>query len=464
MGFHLGKPIAVMIGLAVAAGLVSRFTTSAAGRTDLELWTFADNRHREFTGVGNKPGEASPIQMFERETGLTAAVKLIQYRALNTRMSTLILGDVRGPEVPDVTEIEIGTVGRFFAAPTDQVGFLPLDDLIAKHGWSGKFVQNRLTTWSRGGKIFGVPCDIHPVMLAYNDALFREAGIDLSTSATWEQLIDNCLAAQKVWRERGVTERWSLELPQNGPSVLVTMLLQRGVSLIDASGELRLTDPRVLDTLVTYCRMFVGPRRIGMQPSEGNQAYAQDMNDERMAAMLAPDWRVQYIRDYGPNLAGKMKVMPLPRWPDSPCRTSTFGGTAAAIPRNAADPEKSWKLIEAMYLNPRALMIKTSYTLPAAKSLWAQDPRRDEYDTFYSGQQVRRLIAELADEVPARNVSPSSSYAETALAQVLVEAISRLRDNGGTEGDETFRAYCAGQLKQADRLVRARIEHGEPMR
>ena len=459
MGFHLGKPIAVMIAAACVAGVLTRFTGHTSDRADIELWTFTDSHRRTFVGAGEPPGTVSPVARLEADAGLRTSVSLIQQRALNTRLSALFFGNVRGAEVPDVTEIEIGTVGRFFGPPVGEIGFMPLNDLIARHGWRGKIVENRLATWSKDGQIFGIPGDVHATMLAYNDELFRGAGVDLAASATWGELIENCLVAQRAWRAAGVGNRWALELPQNGASVLVTMLLQRGVSLVDAKGELQLTDPRVLDTLAIYCEMAVGARRVGAQPSEGNQAYAQDLNDGLLAAMVAPDWRVRYIRDYAPNLAGKMRVMPLPLWPDSSCRTSTWGGTAIAIPRNAADPEKSWRAIETLYLGPSAMPGQTAYTLPAVRSLWSQDPRHDERDAYYSGQQVRKLIAELAGEVPARYVSPASTDAEIALGKVLVDAIGRLRSRDGV--DPEFRVYCAGELAEAQRLVKARIEHRE---
>lgn len=461
MGFHLGKPIATMIALACGAGLLSRFTSHTSQRADVELWTFADSHRREYGGADLPAGVPSPLERFTAQTGLSADVKLIQQRAMNTRLSALILGDVRGAELPDVVELEISSVGRFFGPPVDRVGFLPLNDLLARDGWRDKIVESRLAAWSKGGQIFGVPGDVHPTMIAYNDELFRAAGVDLAASETWDQFIDNCLRAQRAWREQGVRDRWALELPRNSSGWLVTMLLERGVSLIDADGGLRITDERVLNTLVTYCEMSVGDRRIGAQPSEGNQSYALDMNGGTLAAMIAPDWRVKYLRDYAPSLAGKMRVMPMPRWPDSPYRTSTWGGTAIAIPRNAPDPEKSWRLIESLYLGGGSAPSRNSYKLSAVRTHWANDPLRDEHDAFYSGQQVRKLIADLADEVPPRYVSPASTYAEVALAQVLIDAIGRTR----RPGDEAeFRAYCAEQLAAADRMVRARIEHGEPPR
>ena len=61
-------------------------------------------------------------------------------------------------------------------------------------------------------------------------------------------------------------------------------------------------------------------------------------------------------------MAGKIKVMPMPRWPDSPYRTSTIGGTMIGIPRTAKDPEKAWKMIEHLYLQPDGLreLLRTS--------------------------------------------------------------------------------------------------------
>lgn len=456
MGFHLGKPILVMLIVATLTGAALWSGGSSDRRAEVELWCFANSHYKTFTGEGKPPGE-SALDVFARETGKTVEARLIQHRAMNVRLATLILSGVRGPEVPDAVEIEIGSVGQFFRPPVREVGFLPLDAFVDRHGWRDKLVQARLVPWTKQGVLFGIPHDIHPVTLAYRADLFEEAGIDLAASETWEQFIENCRKYQAYWRARGVTRRWAIEWPESSASHLLTLLLQRGINLVDETGRTQLDHQKVLDTLLMYVRLAAGDGRIGAPTASGEQVYSQDFAGGYVGVLLMADWRLKYLKDYAPDLRGKVKVMRLPAFPDSPYRTSTWGGTMIAIPRNARNPELSWRLIEVLYLRPEGTSetMRNTYILPPVQTLW-NDPINEEADPFYSGQRVRALNVELAGKIPPRVVSPASTVADASLSLVLIRAIAHMRDRG----EEGLEEACRRWLHDADEDLQRRIAHG----
>lgn len=456
MSFHLGKPILVMLVVALLAGVTILLASKAEPRADIELWCFANSHFKTFTGEGKPPGQ-SPLDVFARETGRTVEAKLIQHRAMNVRLATMILSDVRGPEVPDAVEIEIGSVGQFFRPPVNDVGLLPLNDFVDRYGWRDKIVPARLAPWTKQGVLFGIPHDVHPCTLAYRADLFAEAGIDLEASETWEQFIDNCRKYQRYWRDRGVARRWSIEWPESEASRLVTLLLQRGVNLVDENGVTQLEHPKVLDTLLMYVRLAAGEGRIGAPTSSGEQVYSQDFASGYVGVLLTPDWRLKYLKDYAPDLRGKVRVMRMPAFPDSPYRTSTWGGTMIGIPRNARNPELSWKLIEVLYLRPEGTMdtMRNTYILPPVRTLW-NDPINEQADPFYSGQKVRALNVELAGAIPPRVVSPASTVADNNLSLVLIRAIAYMRERG----EDGLEDACRRWLHEANEDLKRRIVHG----
>lgn len=460
MSWHLGTPILVMMTLAVLAGSLTYFTRNPHPRGDLEMWCFAENHYRNFTGQGSLQAttQPSPQRRFEQESGSRLSIKLVQGRALLSRLSTLFLSQSRGSEVPDLVELEISTTARFFRPPAEQMGLLPLDELIDKHGWKGKIVENRLAAYRKDGVQFGIPHDVHPVVIAYNDARFRAAGIDLAQSETWDQFQENCLLYQQYWdRVEPGKEHWGLELDDSGSGHLVQLLLQRGINVVDDKGRIALEDPRLLDTIVRYVQMSVGPRRIGVATAPNDMAYTQDLAGGAVGAMIAADWRLKYIRQNAEQLRGKMKVMKLPAWPDSPYRTSTHGGTMIAITRACKNPDLAWKVIEEFYLKPDANIetMRLSYIVPASKQVW-DNPVTQQTDAYYSGQQVEKLLVEMADAVPPRYVTPASSAAEIALNAVLIDAVYFARQNG-TDG---LADHCRDRLHDAVREVTLTLEHG----
>jgi ABC-type glycerol-3-phosphate transport system substrate-binding protein len=462
-GFHLGKPIGVMLALASASGAWLALRESGSPRADVVMWCFAESHVRAFTRPDLPAEQDTPEEIFERESGRSLDVIQVQYRALNTRLSTMIMSGTGWPEMPDAVEIEIGNVGRYFRPPVDEIGFLPLNDLIEQNGWSGRVVESRYAPWSkrdpRTGKqvIFGIPNDVHPVMIAYNETLFRAAGVDLAAALNWDQFVEASIRFRNYWRSQGVERRWPLELPDSNAGTLLMMLLQRGVNIIDDENRVRIADPTVLETLMFYVRLVDGPRRIGAPTAPGHQAYSQDFSTGLVGAMFAADWRLRYIKDYAPELKGKLRVMPLPRFDDQSYRTATQGGTMLAIPRRARDPQASWKLIETLYLRPEGLRgtLEGSYILPPVKDIWT-DPLQSEVDPFYSDMQVRKMIVDLADEVPMRYVTPATGLAEGELAMAMIDAIRHYREHGETG----FEDRCRILLSRAAESVQRRIEHG----
>ena len=442
-----------MIAVAIVAGVSSTLSHRHSPRADIEHWVFDESSARVLRDPPPGGGE-SLLARFQSQSGQTAEVKLVQFRAMNTRLGSLLVGRTGWPELPDVVDLEIGSVGRYFRPPAEEIGLLPLNDLIARHGWAGRLLPSRLATWSKDGVIFGVPLDVHPVMIAYNDERFRLAGIDLSRCDTWAAFVDACRSAQQVWRARG--ERASaLEMSTANASTLVVLLLQRGINLVDADGTIRLNDERTAQTLAHYCLMLAGPDAIGASTSGSDDAIGQDLASGRVNALILADWRLRSLMEYGDALAGKMRLMPLPRWPDATTRTSTFGGSMVGIPRDARDPELAWRYIEATCLSAEANTARSgqTYVVPAMPERWDGSP--DVPDPFFGGQRVNALIRELAAKVPTRIVSPASTAAEVELSLALSDALAY----AATHGEVGLLAHCQTLLNAAAARLHRQLAH-----
>src|SRR5262249_13979871 len=154
---------------------------------------------------------------------------------------------------------------------------------------------------------------------------------------------------QNYWRSRGYYQRHGLELASATSDQLVVFLLQRGINLVDDYNRIHLADPKVANTVAWYARAVKGPHDIHAEfagLNAGAGAFARDLADGSISALLAPDWRVAYMRAYAPAVAGKMRMMPLPRFDPTDSPTCTWGGTMMAIPRACKHPDDAWKLLE----------------------------------------------------------------------------------------------------------------------
>jgi ABC-type glycerol-3-phosphate transport system substrate-binding protein len=357
--------------------------------------------------------------------------------------------------LPDLAEIEIGSIGKFFRPPASEVGFRPLNDFIEREGLREKLVASRFAVWSKGDVIFGIPHDVHPVGIVYRKDLFDAAGVNPAQASTWAEFQDKCLAFQAYWRSRQV-KRWGLGLSTADADRMLVLLVQRGVNLIDNRNRVHMDDPRVLDTVARYALMVAGPRKIGADETPGGHLWARDLARGEVGALLASDWRVTDLKLAAPEISGRLAMMPLPVWEEGDARTATWGGTMMGIPRNCKDPEESWRLLKWLYFSDAARRAQKRYTdiLPPVKEHWAE--YMDEEDPYFGGQKVRRLMAELAEDIPEAHVTPFRPWGKEALSVVLARAVDHVNEHGETG----LRENCRKWLDELAWELRRRIERG----
>ncbi len=491
MQFPLGKPILAMLLVAAVSG-AAIVLRPVPKRADLSLWVFDDDHSRAYRTL--EPG-------FRHVAGHSLRVELIGNTAINMRLSSLFLSGRSGAALPDAAEIEIGSIGRYLRPPAQDVGFLPLNDLLANSGrreirsltdpghrgwnarlardghiythdgarwqlnpsrivpdsWLDRILPARLAPWTKDGVIFGIPHDVHPVTLTYRDDLFREAGIDLSTATTWPQFQEMCLAFQRYWMQHGKPHRHAMELPPSSSDDLVLMLLQRHVNVVDDRGRVHIADPRVAATITFYAQLAAGPRAIGTAVEGGTHAWIGDLEAGNACCIWTPDWKCNELRTYSnaTALRGKLRMMPLPRFQPDDAPTATWGGTMIGIPRRCIRPAESWKLIEYLYLSEAGLHQQAiSHNLPALPEQWS-GPLYQQPDPLFGGQKVDRLYADLAAQIPMRYVTPVTTLAQLELAAVVSRAVEHSR-RYGTDGLE---AKTAGWLEWFERDVERRVEH-----
>jgi arabinosaccharide transport system substrate-binding protein len=237
------------------------------------------------------------------------------------------------------------------------------------------------------------------------------------------------------------------------------LLLQRHINIVDAANRVHLTDPKVVDTVEFYAQLVSGPRAIGADTSSAGGLWARDLLAGDVCAMLTPDWRAGDISKFAPQLAGKLRMMPLPRFDSDDAPTSTAGGTMVGIPRAAKDPQRAWQLLEFLYLSPEANTARRAAgtnIIPPQPALWS-DPAYHQPSEFFGGQKIFELYVDLAPQIPPRDVTPYTSQAEVALSVVLYRAAQYVlaRGTGG------LTQQCQTWLAEAQENLQRRIDFGK---
>jgi ABC-type glycerol-3-phosphate transport system substrate-binding protein len=448
MPFPFGKPILVMLLAAALSGVLVLYHRPTP-RADLTIWTFADDRGYEL--------DPSILKSYEARTGLSVSVNVMSDRGLDTRLVSLFMHRANDAESPDVVEVEIGSVGKFFRPPTEDVGFLPWNEYLERTGLGSQLLKPRMAVWSKEGEIFGLPQDVHPVSLTYRKDLFDAAGVDPMTARTWPHLQDLCLKFQAYWRAHGEPRRRAMELDTHASSFLNLMLQQRHINPIDGEGHIHLAEAKVAQTLAFYSGLMVGPGAIAGDANPGDTRWINDVSEGDLCMTFTPDWRASDLKQRSRGLEGKLAMMPLPRFDPDDAPTASYGGTMMAIPRTCRHPEEARAL--AVYLTTSPAVFAANKLagfdlIPPLPGTWAEAAYHQP-DAFYAGNQaVDDLYVRLAEQLPRKYVTPFTAVAETELSDAVSRAVEYRREYGDAGLLEQCQRWLDDDAADLERRIR----------
>ncbi|MBB6283152.1 ABC transporter substrate-binding protein [Geobacillus subterraneus] len=134
----------------------------------------------------------------------------------------------------------------------------PVDDVAAKAGIKKEdFVEAPVKYATIDGKWYGIPLDIHPLVLYYNKDLFKAAGID-HPPTNREEFIE---AAKKLTdKSKG---QWGYVVPTLWPQQFIfpTIVGQNGAKLADEQGKPQLNSPEAVEAL-TFLKDLVYKHKV----------------------------------------------------------------------------------------------------------------------------------------------------------------------------------------------------------
>jgi len=418
--FPFGKAPFWLLAMAILSTVLVFVTQGlvAVRKADLVLATSAANHVEAYQDM---------IPAFERKHGVRVSIQLVHSRALQTRLQNAILA---GTPVPDLVEIGAGDISFFTRGPLSDVGFVDLTERLEREGLRKRLVEPRLSLWSSRGHVFALPHDVHPVQLLYRADLLEQAGVDPSSIKTWDDFIALRSRFMKDLNGDGVIDRYLIDLPIGEAWGLEILLLQQGVSLFDARGNLTMNQPKTVKTIAWYVRAVEGKERIATQCGWGQSLY-KAMRDGLAIFYIAPDWRTYAIQMDAPNIKGLFKVMPLPAWEEGGRRTSVWGGSGLAITKSTERPELAWQLAKSLYFDPAKLGRRFQFTniIPPLMDSWSL-PEFHTPSPFYGGQKLGLLYAALAPDTPADWSTPYKTRAADKLADVFLRALEHYRVHG----------------------------------
>src|SRR5262249_29990656 len=155
-------------------------------------------------------------------------------------------------------------------------------------GLYDRMVETRFSLWTARGRIYALPHDVHPVMLAYRKDLVEKLGIDVSQLDTWDKFV---AVGQRISRDEngdGIVDRYMIDLRYDGNWGLDTLMLQRGGGFFDKEGNVAFATEDTAELIHWYILQTRGPHKIGYDSGWG-QTVAKAMIDGLVLFHWTPD-------------------------------------------------------------------------------------------------------------------------------------------------------------------------------
>lgn len=396
--------LTLVLGLALFAG------NGLLAKDKVVLWSFAANNIEEW--------EARKAEI-EAKFGISLVIENVPENAF---VETLQATMMAGVDYPDIIEWRIEQNQILDANPKNSL-VIPLDKYVKKSRVFPKVPKGRVAWTTYGGHVYGLPHDVHPVVLVYNDTIWKSVGVDMAKIKTWDEFFK---AAEKLYAEKQV-----YALPYDAAGLAATMWMiwqQTGIQVLDDKGK------PTLDTqeMQAFVKWWIDKINSGVMCNWDWGNFSALLANGTMASYTSPDWWISQVDAAVETGKYEFRVRDLPLYKEGGPRTSSWGGSFMAITRLAKKPDRLYKIIEYMQYDEEYLHVrfKDAKMLPPLSSVWDHEVFKQP-DSRFGGQKLGLLQVELAKEVPwintgdifwdAVSIDFNTQFTEIAAGNTTVE-------------------------------------------
>jgi arabinosaccharide transport system substrate-binding protein len=423
----------VLAGIVLSVAVLAR-DGWAAERRKVTLWSFAPNNVEEY--------KVRKAQV-EAKFGIELDLQIVAQNAFVQKLQAVMM-DRKG--VPDIVEWMIEN-NRILNADPKKSFLIPLDANVAKSPDFAKVSPGRTAWVTYGGHVYGLPHDVHPVVLIYNDTLWKAAGVDVAKLDTWDEFFE---ASKKLTAERKDGKPLHYALPTGNDGLNNTMFMiwqQTGSQILDQKGAPTLTSPE----FKAFVSKWLDWQKTGAFTTWDWGNFKALLANGTLASYTSPDWWVPQVtlaatgRDEGPATAQgsekketakaevkyQFRTRALPLYKKGGPKTASWGGSFMGIPKGTKDSDLIFKVMEYLQYDASALKVRweTTAMLPPIESVWSE-PAFQQPDPRFGGQKLGELMVAAAKGLPKVNTGDvfwdvindfTEQYTEMASGKVTVD-------------------------------------------
>lgn len=304
---------------------------------------------------------------------------------------------------PDIYEGNADTFPTYLKGTEQEIPFAALNDALDISKYKDAVLEARWGRFTKDGKKFAAPHDVHSMLMLYNDAAWQEYDVDLSKVVLWDDFLAACQKVGKGAKTADGQPRIVLyDDFTYGPIHRIHMMEQE-IWWTDKDGNSMLPDPRMKIAIESELRFqdYLVSIDWGNGPAQFKAGQAM--------TYLAPDWMFGIHKQASQDDAAFMEKSPirltlLPDLKPDGNKSGSWGGTGAAVVRQTKFLEAASNALLYLYFDDSNHQLaerwKATGILPPVVSSWS-DPAMNEPDPYVGGQSAGSLFIEAAKKMPA---------------------------------------------------------------
>lgn len=247
----------------------------------------------------------------------------------STDSSAKLLTATRGGNAPDVALVQYDTLPAMIVSEVAK-DITPYVDDISDAYTDGVWSQVRFD-----GQVYGVPQDLGPMSLVYNQARFTELGIEVPT--TWEEF---ATAAEQV--RAADPDAYIATFAPDQFGTFAGLAAQAGSQWWTTDGEdwtVNIADDDSL-AVADYWQDLVDRDLVAAEPILTPEWNSQ-LNAGNILAWPAALWAPGVIHGVAPDQVGDWALAPLPQWTPGDTAVAFQGGSSVVVTTSAEYPEQA---------------------------------------------------------------------------------------------------------------------------
>ncbi|GAB7051097.1 ABC transporter substrate-binding protein [Catenuloplanes indicus] len=335
---------------------------------------------------------------------VNAGTNADQYVALQNALQA-------GKGVPDLAHIEYYALSQFALQKqvADLTGFgaPALKDKFAPGPWNGV---------TPNGGVFGLPLDSGPMVLYYNEEVFKKHNV--AVPATWDEYYE---AAKKL---HAADPKVFIAADSGDAGTTTSMIWQAGGKPYTVEGQnvtINFADAGAQKYTALWQKMI--DEKLLSNISGWTDEWFQALGNGTLATLVVGAWMPSNLVSGAPNGAGKWRVAPMPQWEAGGTATAENGGSAMSVMEASTRKALAYGFLEYLTNGEGVKTRLDNGAFPATTAdLNSPEFQAKEFE-YFGGQKINELFAQSsANVVPGWQYLPFQVYANSIFKDTAGQA------------------------------------------